>query len=436
MAVEAAAQAALTARGAATQALVDMSVTYLTADPSRLTRDMVLRQLKSSAKGALKDSLVKMAQNPDAYLMLLAAKILNSASRDLGVLAGNCRIYRSAAIPVEELKLFDDLARKNYTRVVPAQGLMQALRPGADVWSQLKDVLGDMNERLKEKVPGLDTALDQGEQAIYTRIGGALDQIYQRYKPYRDYQNELKAYESKAEQGRRQMADWARLKFQTAQAFGQGYQYLNRDDLPGQTTANPSAAPKQAPKETLEAKAGGGPQAGDILDGQGYGPIRVGISSHKDVEKFLGSGFRESRTRYICRMIYQKEGLIFLSKPRDPKNIITGIEFRAPFAGATRRGIRIGRSCMGDVVKAYGPSHYYSVSKEWKFWNEYPGIVFEIDAVRSGKKYPMSVPLHLKQPIVAVKVRPIEKGRSVSAQRQAEGLETRRTLVFRRTSVR
>ena len=62
------------------------------------------------------------------------------------------------------------------------------------------------------------------------------------------------------------------------------------------------------------------------------------------------------------------------------------------------------------MVKAYGPAHYYSVSKEWKFWNEYPGIVFEIDAVRGGKKYPMNIPLHLRQPIVGLRVRPIERG--------------------------
>ena len=129
LAVEAAAQAALTVRGAATHALVDMSVTYLSADPSQLTRDVVLRQLKSTAKGALKDSLVKMAQNPDAYLRLLAANILNSTSRDLGVLAGNCRIYRSAAIPVEELKLFDDLARKNLRQGGSGPGFDAGLAP-------------------------------------------------------------------------------------------------------------------------------------------------------------------------------------------------------------------------------------------------------------------------------------------------------------------
>ena len=407
--VEAAAQAVLAVRGAATQALVDMSLTYLTADPTRLTRDMVMRQLKSSAKGALQDSLTQIAKNPDAYLRLMAAKILSDASRDLGVMAGNCRIYRSAAIPVEELKRFDDQARRTYTRVVPAQGLMQALRPGADVLSQLKDVLGDVNSRLKEKVPGLNSVLSQGGEAVYSRIGGALDQIYQRYKPYRDYRTGLKAYESKAEKGRKQMADWAGQKFQTALTFGKGYQYLNRNDLPGGQASAAQSGEDQSGRTAAGIGAAGGLEAGGILDGKGYGSIKVGVSSQKDVQRILGSDFKDSRTRYIHRMIYEKKGIVFMSKPRDKRGVIIETEFRAPFAGVTRRGVKIGRSTMGDVVKAYGPADYYSVSKEWKFWNQYPGIVFEIDAVRTVKKYPMDVPLHLKQPIVAVRVRPIRR---------------------------
>jgi hypothetical protein len=397
--VEAAAQVALFLRGGAAQALVDVSVAYLTGDASQMGKEFALKQLKSASKKALKDAVLNLAKNPGAYLRAMAAKMLKDCGEELKKTAGLCGSLKSRVIKPAELSNLDARARRAYAKLVPAMGLMQALRPKADLASQLKDVLGDMTQRLKEKLPGFSAALDSGQPDIYEKLGGAIDQIYQSYRPYMDYRRALASYAAKAKQGRIQLVNEAEEKFRLGLAFAEGHEYLAQG-------AGQDGNPDAIGQALAGAVAGG---AGAILDGQGYGPIKVGVSTRRQVEKQFGDGFKTSRSRHIYRMIYEKLGMEFWYRPQDSKGLITNVKFFAPFKGATRRGISIGQHSMAQVIKAYGPPHFYTFSNEMNWYNEYPGIVFVIKADPKLKKYPLNREVHDQKRIQSIRVSRVDR---------------------------
>ncbi|MBW1712591.1 MAG: hypothetical protein JRJ59_05555 [Deltaproteobacteria bacterium] len=243
--LEAAAQAALFFRGAASQALVDVGVAYLTGDPSQFTGQATRRLVKEAAKTAVKDTLQSMAADPDGFLRAVAIKALKQARADLGELAAAGRYLSEGVIDYQRLERLDKLARRTYTTIVPAMDLMHALRPGADAASQLKDVAGDMLARLKDKVPGDFDALDEmRKQNFYLRLGDKLDQLYQHYTPYRKYIQARKLFQQKALRGDKARRALARDKVKF------GYQLMAElaPEPPPQPEPEPEPQPKPKPK--------------------------------------------------------------------------------------------------------------------------------------------------------------------------------------------
>ncbi len=151
--LEGAAQVALFLRDSASKALVDVSVAYMTGDPSQFTSDAAKRTLNKAAKDAMKDTIGNIAKSPDNYLRAMAVRMLKESRKQLLEVEQAAKRIRGQVIDYEEMEELNTKLRNAYASIVPAMGLVQALRPGADVKSQLKDVLGTMKQRLEDQIP-------------------------------------------------------------------------------------------------------------------------------------------------------------------------------------------------------------------------------------------------------------------------------------------
>lgn len=196
--LEGAAQIAMFVRDSASKALVDVSVAYMTGDPSTFTKSAAKKVLTKAAKDAMKDTVLNMAKDPDNYLRAMAVSMLKACRSDLRALERAASRFRGGrSLDSEEMEKLDAMARATYAKIVPAMRLTQALRPGADVKSQLKSVLGTMRQRLNDQIPGGSEAVDaRRTRSVYSKMGKLVDELYARYEPYKKFREEKLKYES------------------------------------------------------------------------------------------------------------------------------------------------------------------------------------------------------------------------------------------------
>ena len=196
---EAAAQVALFFRDSASRALVDVGVIYMTGDTSQLTKAVA----KNIVRSALRDTVEDMIKNPDNFLRAVAVKLCKEARDELKAIESIALSMRDREkVDYEELELLEARAREAYSKIVPAMGLITALRPGADVTSQIKDVLGTMKDRLQNQIPGDFELLTEGKtKTMYESLGNLVNEVYQHYKPYKTYLEEKGRYETMISEG-------------------------------------------------------------------------------------------------------------------------------------------------------------------------------------------------------------------------------------------
>jgi hypothetical protein len=117
-----------------------------------------------------------------------------------------------------------------------------------------------------------------------------------------------------------------------------------------------------------------------ISEGLGVGRIYVGHSTADDVASVYGKTFETiEHGNYSYELRYASLGLSFWYCREDKQKHIFDINAVAPFVGFTARGIVLGKSTLGDVIKAYGqdnPTTTTSAGESWVF--AYPGIKFTI----------------------------------------------------------
>lgn len=200
--METKAQIALFFRDTAAKMMVDVGVAYMTGDPNQFTKQVAKSTLKKAAKETVKDTIKSMIKDPDSYLRAMAMSMLKKAGKELGDIERQARRLRSATADYETFESFDREIRATYEKVVPAMVLIQGLRPGADVKSQLKSILTTMESRLKDQIPGnFDLLPASKKKNVYSNIGRVIDELYKRYKPYKAYQKELKKYQGLSNKG-------------------------------------------------------------------------------------------------------------------------------------------------------------------------------------------------------------------------------------------
>jgi len=191
---EAAAQVALFFRDSASRALVDVGVIYMTGDTSQLTKAVA----KKVARSALRSTVEDMIKNPDNYLRAIAVKLCKDARDELKTVE-SIALYMQGQekISYDKLEALEARAREAYSKIVPAMGLITALRPGAEVTSQVKDVLNTMKDRLHDQIPSdFELLTEEKTKTMYGSLGNVINEIYQHYKPYVTYLEEKRRYEA------------------------------------------------------------------------------------------------------------------------------------------------------------------------------------------------------------------------------------------------
>ena len=191
---ETAASVALFSRDIAARALVDVGLIYMTGDTSQLSKGVV----KKVARSALSSTVEDMIKNPDNYLRAMVLKLCKDTLQEL-------KAIESAAVSMEgkekisydELEALETRSQETYSKIVPAMGLMQALRPEADIISQIEDVWGIMEDRLWDQIPSAYEPLTEARtNTIYESLGNTLNEIYQDCVPYWTYQQEKAEFEA------------------------------------------------------------------------------------------------------------------------------------------------------------------------------------------------------------------------------------------------
>lgn len=217
---ESLAQLALFVRDAASRALVDVSVIYLTGDTTNLSRAAA----KRIAKSAVKSTISEVVRNPDNYLRAIAMQFVKTARDELRAVEREALAWRSGAINADRVTALDLRAGRAYTMVVPGMQLVADLRPDANIRAQMSDVATRMREQLLSQIPGGDGVLSEIEsQSIYAKIGQTIDEIYQRYVPYRRYQEERKRYEALVTRDREARGQVVREKLANGLELTNGY---------------------------------------------------------------------------------------------------------------------------------------------------------------------------------------------------------------------
>ena len=92
-----------------------------------------------------------------------------------------------------------------------------------------------------------------------------------------------------------------------------------------------------------------------ILDeGDGFGDIKIGKSTMKDVISIYGDGYELiDHKKYSYEMVYKDLGLSFYSCQNDPNKEIFVVVFKSPAQVTTSKGIVLGQSTLGDVLRLY-----------------------------------------------------------------------------------
>jgi len=226
--IEGVAQVALFFRDTAAKMMVDVGIAYMTGDPSQFTKQVAKSTLKKAAKSAMKDTITSMIKDPDSYLRAMAVAMLKQASKELGDVERLAKQLRGTTVNYETMEDLDKKARSAYEKVVPSMVLIQGLRPGADVKSQVKSILKSVESRLKDQLPGdFDRLSTAKKKSVYSKMGGLIDELYKRYKPYRAYQKEMKKYQGLSNKGNSTRRAHYIEKIRYGDSVSKGYQYFS-----------------------------------------------------------------------------------------------------------------------------------------------------------------------------------------------------------------
>lgn len=241
---ETAAQVALFFRDSASRALVDVGVIYMTGDTSQLTKAVA----KNIVRSALRDTVEDMIKNPDNYLRAIAVKLCKDAGQELKAIESVALSMRGKEkIDYEELKLLEARAREAYSKIVPAMGLITALRPGADVTSQIKDVLGIVKDRLQNQIPGdFELLTEEKTETMYESLGSLVNEVYQHYKPYKTYLEEKSRYETMINEGYSRELSLIQEKLNNGLELVEGY---------AKFSATPPPSPEEVARQEKWMKA-------------------------------------------------------------------------------------------------------------------------------------------------------------------------------------
>lgn len=230
--VQAIGEALLLVRDAGTTALVNVGVGYMTGDVTNVSRGTV----KKLAKRALHRTAENTIKNPDTYLRAMAGSMLRETQESL-VAAGQqgaaMRLREDPLISLDELEQLDQLAGGAYENLAPTMGLVNALRPGSDVKSQLTDVLKNAKDELLSQVPGsVDVLAELEARNAVVGISGQLHEVYRRYKPYQTYLDERAKHEKEREQNREHILSTVKDLVANGLELTAGYTHISPEPWP------------------------------------------------------------------------------------------------------------------------------------------------------------------------------------------------------------
>lgn len=230
--VQAIGEALLIIRDAGTTALVNVSVGYMTGDVTNVSRGTV----KKLARRALRRTVENTIKNPDTYLRAIAASMLRETQQNLVAAdqqSAAMRLREDPLISLDELEQLDQLAGGAYENLAPTMGLINALRPGGDIKSQLTDVLKNAKDELLSQVPGsVDVLAELEARNAVVRISGQLHEVYKRYKPYQTYLDERAKHEEERKQNRQHILSTVRDLVANGLELTAGYTHISSEPWP------------------------------------------------------------------------------------------------------------------------------------------------------------------------------------------------------------
>jgi hypothetical protein len=112
-----------------------------------------------------------------------------------------------------------------------------------------------------------------------------------------------------------------------------------------------------------------------IVPGIGFDSVEVGKTSFENIVSKFGKTYEKiNHNKYSTEIFYKDLGLSFYFYYKKKLGKVFCIHLSAPFKGVTSKGIVVNESEMRDVIKFYGPPHYFST--DTNSWNEYDGVKF------------------------------------------------------------
>lgn len=219
------ARVALFFRDAASRALVDVGIIYMTGDTSQLTKQVA----KEIAKDALKNAVMDIIKNPDNYLRAIAVKMLADSLYELRGAERKAQGLKGRIVSYDELVELEDVTTRAYSNIVPSFKLIKELSPKADILSQIQDVFNTMKSEFLNIFPGGEGYIKPEEaKNMYQRLGGMINEIYKRYGPYVEYQRQKQEVERHITQDIESAKKLANEKLENGLELTEGYIRFSR----------------------------------------------------------------------------------------------------------------------------------------------------------------------------------------------------------------
>lgn len=142
-----------------------------------------------------------------------------------------------------------------------------------------------------------------------------------------------------------------------------------------------------------------------IIEGEGVGQFRVGMTRLDDIINTLGSNYEEvGHENSRLEASFKERGLSFYYQSDDSSKTIDAIILRRPFSGKTEQNIGL-ESTMQEVSNAYGLKDWYTPCENCDTWiARYNGIEFEIERDTTLPKFPLDKDVHLKKKVSKIYV--------------------------------